>query len=414
MAEFDYTAVADPATYTDEDKLHALFAHMRKHDPVAWVEPEGFTPFWSITKHADIMEIEKDKTLFINEPRTVLLNDEGTQFFIDTVGTHNPVRSLVQMDDPDHVKYRALAQAFFMPKSLRKFEGQVDEIAANFVKRLEGKTECDFVTDLAVWYPLHVVMMVLGVPEKDEKRMLKLTQELFGAGDSDMQRDEDPAAIFETIADFHAYFTALSENRRKKPQDDIATIIANAKIDGEPIPDFEALSYYIIVATAGHDTTSSSTAGGLLALLEHPEELAKLKAKPDLMPSAVNEMIRWVTPVKHFMRTATADYELRGKTIKKGQSVMLHYPSANRDEDVFENPNTFKVDREHNPQIAFGYGAHLCLGMHLARMEMAALFRQLLPRLESVALNGETSRVESHFVSGLKTLPIKYEMLADA
>ncbi len=407
----NYDAVALSETYTDFDKLHALFTHMRAHDPLPWVEPEGFTGFWSVSKHADIMEIERQKTLFVNEPRTVLASDEAVKHLVEMTGTHNPVRSLVQMDDPDHVKYRALTQAFFMPKALRSMEQKVDDIAAGFVKRLEDRDgECDFVKDIAIWYPLHVVMMVLGVPEEDEARMLKLTQELFGADDSEMRRNMDDNAILQTIADFHMYFSALTADRRNNPQDDIATIIANAKIDGAPIPDFEALSYYIIVATAGHDTTSSSTAGGLHALIENPGELKKLQDNPDLMPSFVSEAIRWTTPVQHFMRTATEDYELRGKTIKKGQSVMLHYPSGNRDEEVFDDPFSFKVDRNPNPHLSFGYGAHVCLGMHLARMEMAALFRQLIPRLERIEMTGDTTRVSSYFVSGLKTLPIKFSL----
>ncbi len=409
----NYEAVGRGETYADNAKLHELFIHMRANDPVTWVEPEGFTGWWSISKHADILEIERQKEIFLNEPRTVLASDEAVQKIVEMTGTHNPVRSLVQMDDPDHVKYRALTQAFFMPKSLRSLEQKVDDIAAGFVKRLEDRGgTCDFVKDIAIWYPLHVVMMVLGIPEEDEARMLKLTQELFGAEDNEMRRNMDDDAILQTIADFHTYFTALTEDRRKNPQDDIATIIANAEIDGAPIPDFEALSYYIIVATAGHDTTSSSTAGGLLALIENPSELKKLQDNPDLMPLMVNEAIRWTTPVQHFMRTATQDYELRGKTIEKGQSVMLHYPSGNRDEDVFEDPFTFKADRNPNPHLSFGYGAHLCLGMHLARMEMAALYRQLILRLEHIEITGDVSRVSSYFVSGLKTLPIKYRFKA--
>jgi cytochrome P450 len=254
-------------------------------------------------------------------------------------------------------------------------------------------------------------MMILGVPEEDEARMLKLTQELFGARDPELQRKENDSELStDVIQDFFAYFTAMTENRRAHPKDDVASVIANAEINGQPIGHLEAMSYYIIVATAGHDTTSSSTSGGLLALMENPDQLVALKNDPGLLGSAVDEMIRWTTPVKHFMRTATEDYELRGKTICKDDAVMLHYPSANRDEDIFEDPNSFRISRAPNRHVAFGYGAHLCLGQALAKMEMRALYAELMSRLDRVELNGDPAFVEAVFVSGLKHLPIKYAM----
>jgi cytochrome P450 len=242
--------------------------------------------------------------------------------------------------------------------------------------------------------------------------MLRLTQELFGPEDSEMRREADHGDLHNVVLDFFDYFNRMTADRRANPRDDLATLIANAEVDGKPIGEFEAMSYYVIVATAGHDTTSSSAAGGLLALIENPSEMAKLKADPDLIPSAVEEMIRWVTPVKHFMRTATADCIVGGKSVRAGEALTLFYPSGNRDEAVFDDPFTFRVDRAPNRQIAFGFGAHLCLGMHLARMEMAELFRELLPRLEHIELAGEPSRVASSFVSGLKHLPVRYRLRA--
>ena len=212
------------------------------------------------------------------------------------------------------------------------------------------------------------------------------------------------------ILEFFRYFTALSAERRKNPMDDLATVIANAQIDSKPIGDFEAKSYYFIIATAGHDTTSSTVAGGLLALMQNPSELAKLRSNLDLLPGAVEEMLRWVTPVKHFFRTATENYVLRGKQIKPGDSLMMCYPSANRDEDMFEDPFSFRIDRTPNKHLAFGHGAHLCLGLHLARMEMKALYRELLLRLDSLDLAGEPAWVQANVVSGLKRLPIRYAM----
>jgi len=276
---------------------------------------------------------------------------------------------------------------------------------------------CDFVADVALGYPLHVIMQILGVPEQDEPRMLKLTQELFGPQDPDTARVRDAlspeqlsATIVAVVQDFGAYFGKITEDRRANPRDDLASVIANAKIDGDYMPPHDITSYYMIVATAGHDTTSSSTAGAIWALAEDPAEFARVKANPDLIPGLVDEAIRWMTPVKHFMRSATADTELGGREIKKGDWLMLCYASGNRDEEVFEDAFTFRSDRKPNRHLAFGYGAHLCLGQYLAKMEMRILFEELLPRLKSIALDGEVKMTQATFVNGPKKLPIRFEL----
>lgn len=406
----DYAAIADARTWGDERKLLALLDSMRRNAPVAWVEPPGFRPFWAITRHADIMELERQNDRFLNGPRPVLQSieqEEAVRAF--TGGSDVLLRTLIHMDNPDHRVFRAMTQEWFQPRSLNKLQDRIADLAKRTVDRMADQGgRCDFVSEVAVWYPLHVIMMILGAPESDEPKLLKLTQELFGAQDPDMQRT--PAPDMGTVQDFFAYFTAMTEARRANPQDDVATVIANAAIDGKPIGHLEAMSYYIIIATAGHDTTSSATAGGLLALIRSPWELEKLKADPSLIPSAVDEMIRWTTPVKHFMRTATEDYVLRGQTIRKGDSMMLLYHAANRDEEAFEAPNEFRVGRAPNRHIAFGYGPHLCLGQFLAKMEMRALFAELIPRLGDVAVDGFPTWVQSSFVSGLKRLPIRYTL----
>ena len=251
-------------------------------------------------------------------------------------------------------------------------------------------------------------MMILGVPREDDQKMLKLSQMLLGSSDSEMSVEKAGLeARTQAIQGFFQYFGALAAERRKNPTDDLATVIANAHIDGQPIDNLAAMSYYLIIATAGHDTTSGTVAGGLLALMQNPTELSKLRANPDLLPGAVEEMLRWVSPVKHFFRTANEDYTLRGKEIKAGQSLMMCYPSANRDEEIFQDPFTFKVDRTPNRHLAFGHGAHLCLGLHLARMEMKALYRELLSRIDRLDLSGEPAWIAASLVSGLKRLPIR-------
>ena len=305
-----------------------------------------------------------------------------------------------------------------MPQNIRKLEGRIRELAREAVARMEASGgECDFVDEVALHFPLRVILEILGVPREDEPRMLKLTQELFGATDPDLRREggdetaEARQAIVQaTMMDFFNYFTALTEDRRARPREDVASTIANATIDGELISTFDAMSYYLIVATAGHDTTSSSTAGAMWALAERPAELAKAQANPQRIPGLVDESIRWTTPVRHFMRSAAADTTLRGKPIAKGDWLMLCYPSGNRDEEVFEDPYEFRVDRSPNRHLAFGYGAHLCLGQHLAKMEMRILWEELLPKLKSVELAGQPKLSEANFVNGPKALPIKYAL----
>ena len=261
-------------------------------------------------------------------------------------------------------------------------------------------------------YPLNVILHILGLPESDYPRMLKLTQELFGAADEDMRRDEDPTALIQVIQDFFAYFTTITEERRAQPTDDLASAVANGRINGEELTMMQTISYYVITATAGHDTTASAMAGGILALIQNPDQWERLKNDPSLVGTAADEIIRWVTPVKHFMRTANEDYTLAsGHTIKKGQSVLLSYPSANRDEDVFENPYTFDVGRSPNKHLSFGFGVHYCLGAMLARMEIKAVLGEILKRVERFELAGDPALMKTIFVGGLKRLPVTYSMV---
>jgi cytochrome P450 len=412
--------VVNPRAYAEDAPVHEAFRWLRANNPLGRAEIEGCAPFWMVTKHADILEVSRQNALFHNGDLSTTFTNLETEARVRamTGGSPHLVRSLVQMDAPDHPKYRVLTQSWFLPQNLRRLEERIREIAREHVAKMEALGgECDFVNDVALTYPLRVVMEILGVPEADMPRMLKLTQELFGAADAELNRShaegsrEDGLGDLQaTIADFFMYFKAISDARRAEPTADLATAIANGQIDGAPLNDFEAMCYYIIVATAGHDTTSSSTAGAIWGMCEYPEAFAKVKADPALTPGLVDESIRWTTPVKHFMRSATEDTELRGRKIAKGDWLWLAYPSGNRDEEVFDDPDVFRPERSPNKHLAFGYGAHLCLGQHLAKMEMRILWEELLPRLKSVAFAGEPQRSVANFVSGPKRLPIRYEL----
>src|SRR5262245_41693451 len=320
--------------------LFDAYRWLRANNPLGIAEIEGFDPFWVVTKHADILEISRNNALYPSAVRaTTLTSKAGDARARAVTGTPHLVRSLVQMDEPDHMNYRTLTQAWFMPQSVRKREEEIRALAkdavAQFVK-LPGA--CDFVKDVALHYPLRVVMNILGVPEQDFGRMLRLTQELFGASDPDTQRFRDSLndeqfsqILLAVIQDFTDYFETISADRRANPRDDLATLIAKAEIDGAPIGAFEATGYYMIVATAGHDTTSSSTAGAMWALATQPGLLERVKADPALIPALIEEAIRWTTPVKTFMRSAAEDTELRGQKIAKDDWLMLCYASGNRD-----------------------------------------------------------------------------------
>jgi cytochrome P450 len=295
---------------------------------------------------------------------------------------------------------------------MRALQVRVTELARHYVDRMaEAGGECDFATQIAAHYPLYVILSLLGLPESDFPRLLKLTQELFGGADEERRRGAAPEEQMAALLDFFAYFQDLTAARRAEPTGDLASAIANARVDGEYLSDFDTASYYVIIATAGHDTTSSTISGGLHALIEHPGELARLRDDPALLSTAADEMIRWVTPVKEFMRTAAADTQVGGVPVKEGESLLLSYPSANRDEEAFDDPFRFDVGRDPNKHLAFGFGVHYCLGAALARMETRALFAELLPRLESVELAGQPEWVATTFVGGLKHLPIRYTLM---
>ncbi|HUO92221.1 MAG TPA: cytochrome P450 [Rhizomicrobium sp.] len=413
--------IVDPKAYADGKRADEAFKFLRREMPLAVAQPEGFDPFWVVSKYNDILEVERQNELFHNGERATTLVSIDIDAKVRKImgGSPHLVKSLVQMDNPEHGGYRRLTQPYFLAQNLKKLELRVREIAKAAVDRMAGMgTKCDFARDVAFLYPLHVIMEVLGVPEVDEPLMMKLTQELFGSNDPDLNRAagqlQDPETALGTlqsvIADFVTYFGAITENRRKEPKDDVASVIANGKVNGQPLGAFEAMSYYIIVATAGHDTTSSTTAHALWALAENPDQFRKVKDNPALIPGLVEESIRWATPVKHFMRTAMADTELRGHKIAKNDWLLLSYPSGNRDEEIFADPFRFDVERSPNKQLAFGYGAHVCLGQHLARLEMRLFWEELLPRLESVELDGEPKLSEANFVSGPKKVPIRFRM----
>jgi cytochrome P450 len=397
----------DPAAYADPESWHEKARRIRQDFPVLEVAVKGYPRFFAITRHVDVMEIERNPDVFTNAPMPVL-----TPIASSDVMAEPPAKTLIQMDGEEHRDNRSIVNDWFKPGSVKKLQDRIDLLARESVDRMAAMDgHCDFANDIAVHYPLQVILAILGLPEDDYPRMLQLTQELFGAEDPDIARLNEDEAMVGVLVDFLNYFNSLTADRRLRPTNDLASIIANAEIRGKPLPDLDTLGHYLIIATAGHDTTSSVIAGGLLALLDHPDQLDLLRSEPELIHNAADELIRFVSPVKHFMRTCQAPFTLSGFVFEPGQHVLLSYASANRDESVFSDPFHLDVCRSNAAShVAFGFGRHFCLGAHLARMEIRAIFRELLARVDSIEINDEPTWIRANFVQGPKTIPIRYAM----
>jgi len=409
----DARIFVDRTAYADLDAWHAAAERLRQRDPLPRVEVEGYVPFRAVTLHAHVAEVERNHTLFWNTRDAVLLPQSRVE---QERRLGMDIKTLIHMDGSEHRGYRQVTNEWFKPANLRRQLGaRLPVLARRFVDRmLAHDGECDFVRDIALYYPLHVIMSILGVPETDEPRMLELTQKVFGGEDPDIVGEQagDPVQVFmHALQEMAIYFQRITDDRRARPTADIASTIANGTIDGQPLGELETAGYYAIIATAGHDTTSSSLAGGLEALLRHPDQLRALQNDPSRIPNAVSEIIRWVSPVRHFMRQAQGDYRLGGVCLRAGDWLLLSYLSANRDDAVFPDPFRFDIDRRNaDEHLAFGIGVHFCLGAHLARMELEAFFRELLPRLEHAELAGQPESMATTFVGGPKRLPIRYRI----
>lgn len=401
-----------PDTWLDDKEVARRAKAMRAQGPVLWIEQEPYRPFWAVLRQEEIRIVERDNKTWLAEPRQTLIpRDIEDQIIAQWGKRTGPVRTLLDMDEPDHRDHRHLTKSWFHSRFLESLKERMAALARDYVDKLEalGGT-CDFVEDIAVPYPLIMITSILGLPDSDAPKVLRLTQELFGSQDPDRQRNGEYGQ--EVAMEFFAYLAGVVAERRKKPREDLMSVVANATLHGEPLADIDTLSYGMLLAAAGHDTTSSSVGIGMMQMALNPQEFAKLKADPDLVPLAAQEIFRWATPVRHFFRTASVDTVLAGEEIKAGENVCLMYLSGNRDETVFEDPDVFRVDRTPNRHVAFGFGAHHCLGRILAEMEVEALFREIAQRVDSVELAGAPEWLKTNHTGGLKHLPIRYTMKA--
>ena len=414
--EATITDLINASAYGQNGVPHELWTHLRKESPVYWYAQRGHTPFWAITKHEDIMEVSSQPDIFSNEAGGIIvLNEAQIQSFIEG-GSGSPLaqmKTIITMDPPEHRSYRKVASGYFTPRGVTNLDEIVKSSAAAIFDELPDEGEVDFIETIAQKHPLRVLATILGINEEQEERLLVITQELFGGEDPDMQRqgEDREAARKELGMEFYMLFDEIIKDRRACPRDDLATMLANAELsDGCPLGQLETLGYYLIVFTAGHDTTRNALSGAISAFLDHPDQFERLRQDPSLSKSAVDEIVRWTTPVNYMKRQAVQDYELRGQRIKAGEELALFYCSANRDEDVFEDPFTFDIGRSPNRHLGFGWAEHYCLGAHLAKASMKALTEEMVRRIDWMEPNGERTFISSNFVVGLKTLPVKYKL----
>jgi len=380
---------------------HEMFAVLRREAPVFWHrEPKGGPGFWAITKHADVVHVSKQPKIFSSWRG-------GTNIFDLPQPELDQTRlMLVNMDPPQHTKYRRLVSQGFTPRQVARLEPHIRELASQIIDRVAPKGECDFVTEVAAELPLLVIAELMGVPVEDRRLIFDLSNRLIGFDDPEFQTSMEDGK--QAAAEMWAYAQELAERRRREPQNDLVSQLLNAEVDGERLTEMEFNFFFLLLAVAGNETTRNLISGGMLALFEHPDQKEKLLAHPELLPTAVEEMLRWISPVICFRRTATQDTEVRGQKIREGDKVVMFYISANRDEEVFERADQFDITRSPNEHLAFGIGEHYCLGSNLARLEIRIMFEEILRRLPDIELAGQPRRLRSNFISGIKSMPVRF------
>ncbi|HKD67890.1 MAG TPA: cytochrome P450 [Candidatus Binataceae bacterium] len=407
----DTLDILTPDLYVERGYPHEEWALLRREAPVYWYQRENCDPFWAVTRHADIIAISRQPELFRSSQRLfVTINEPGVPPPEEAL-----LRQLLNMNPPEHGAYRSVVSRRFTPAAVNRLATHVQEIAAQLIDGIAGGEECDFVTDVSAKLPLAVIAEMFGIPRSDWEMMFRLSNAMIGPTDPEYARG---GTIMEGLQqarmEFFEYFSQLVADRRKNPRDDLATGLALGRVNDEEIPPFELLSYFALLIIAGNETTRNATTGGLFALISNPDQWEMLKRDPSLIRSTAEEIIRWTSPVIQFNRVATADTEIRGQKIREGNELALFYPSANRDEEVFEDPFKFDIKRQPNYHLAFGIAEHFCLGANLARLELQMIFREIAARMDRVELAGPVARMRSSFVGGIKHMPIRYKMRAKA
>jgi cholest-4-en-3-one 26-monooxygenase len=382
---------------------HEMFEVIRAQDPVYWHEEPGGGGFWNVTRHADLIAVNRDAHVFSSAEHGISIIDIDEEMPM--------VREMMlYMDPPRHTRYRLLVNKGFTPRMIGLLEAHLTAKATAIVDNVADAGRCDFVGDIAAELPLQAIAELMGVPQDDRRKLFDWSNRMIGADDPEFQKDtKGMEAAGDAATELFLYSHSLAELRREDPQDDIITRLLGAEVEGDKLSELEFDMFFMLLAVAGNETTRNATAHGMKALIDHPDQFDKLKADPNLLPSAIEEILRWATPVLHFRRTALEDYELGGKQIRKGDKVVMWHISANRDETVFDDPFAFDIERSPNEHIAFGGGGpHFCLGANLARMELRLIFEELVRRVPDIELDGQVEYLRSNFIGGIKHMPVRY------
>lgn len=390
--------LSDPDVFV-EGIPYAAFQRLRVEAPVYWQAEQSGRGFWVITRYEDLVAVSKD-------PATFSSARAGTNIF-DVAEADLPMLRLLMlnMDPPKHNKFRRLVSTGFTSRMVTQLEPHVRQICRDLVDRVVDRTSFDFVTEIAVELPLLVIAELLGVPAEDRHQVFAWSNALVGFDDPEYRTSLETGKL--ASAQMWAYANQLAAERKEHPLGDLVSVLMQAEVDGDRLSEMEFDSFFLLLAVAGNETTRNLISGGMRALIEHPAERARLVADPSLLPTGIEELLRWVSPLIHFRRTATRDVHMHGTTIRENDKVVIFYPSANRDERKFVNPETFDVGRTPNDHLAFGIGEHFCLGANLARLEIQLIFEELLRRLPDLEFDGPVRRLRSNFVNGIKTMPVR-------
>ena len=378
---------------------YELFARLRRESPVHRHAEQGGPGFWAVTRYDDVVEVSRDSATYSSfAGGTMIADATPEQLFV--------VRQMMlNMDPPQHTKLRALINKGFTPRMVAHLHGRIGELARAIVERVATRGECDFVTEVAGELPSYVIAELMGIPLDDGRELYRLTERMHTADHSPEGQADGAKAIFEMLS----YANGIRAEKRERPANDIASTLLAAEVDGEKLTDLEFDMFFLLLINAGGDTTRNLVAGGMLELLRRPDALATLRDEPRLLPGAIEEMLRFCSPVVHFRRTATRDTVLGGQPIAAGDKVVVFYASANRDETVFPDPDTLDIARSPNEHVAFGGGGvHFCLGANLARVEIRAMFAEVLARLHDIELAGPVERLRSNFINGPRHMPVRF------
>ena len=396
----------DPAAYADFDGWHEQAAALRSSPGPIRIEDPGFAPFWAVVHHADVKDVAQRSAVFKNAPHPILVPGA------DREGGGPPVRNLVGMDDEEHRLYRGLISEWFLPSAIRQRKAEIEAIAEERIEALSrGDSRIDFANVVSAGLPLRFINATLGIPAEDDSVIHDWTSELFGIDDESVARSDRETTLAQVVNELGDYFMGLAGRLRAQPDDSLGSVLANAEIEGQPLGPDLLVPYFIMLSAAGHDTVATVLAGGIEALARHPEQRERLQGDPGLIANAVEEMMRWVTPTKHFMRNAVSPTTVKDKEIQAGDWMLLSWASANRDESVFDDPFRFDIGRDDvREHLAFGIGPHRCIGATLARLQLNTFFEKFLPWVELLELDGDVEYSKTTFVSTFKSLPIRLEL----